>query len=73
MNDVDIPAAEKILGIDMSDEDFAKYIEGPGNLEPLCLVHHTGILAIHSIPTADWDIVRAHKTGTTPVVVVRNT
>ena len=72
MNDVDVSAAEKILGLHLSDEEFAEYVEQEGNLEPLCHVHHIGALAIHIIPTADWDIVRAHKLGTNPVVVVRN-
>jgi hypothetical protein len=34
-----------------------------------CQAHHVGILGVHCIPTADWDVVRAHKAGVLPVEV----
>lgn len=67
INDIAIPQAQALFGLHLTDEEFAQWIEGPGNLEPLCFKHHMGSLAIHLIPTADWDIVRAHKPGTTPI------
>ena len=67
INDIDVPHAQELLGLHLSDEEFQEWIEEPGNLEPLCLRHHMGELAIHVIPTADWDIVRAHKPGTSPI------
>ena len=71
VNDVDLDAANKLLGLHLSDEEFAEFIEGPGNLEPLCKAHHTGVFGVHLIPVADWDIVRAHTAGTDPVQVER--
>lgn len=69
---VDLNALNRALGLHLSDADFAKWIEEPGNLEPLCMVHHLPgqRFAVHSIPYADWTIVRTHKVGTVPVEVV---
>jgi hypothetical protein len=69
LNAVDVVALDYALGLDLTDEDLAAWIESPGNLEPLCQAHHVGILGVHCIPTADWDVVRAHKAGVLPVEV----
>ncbi len=71
-NSIELPALDKLLGLDLNDDEFAKWIEGVGNLEVLCAQHHLPgqRFAIHDIPAADWDIVRAHKAGTVPVEVV---
>ncbi|WP_125206434.1 hypothetical protein [Capsulimonas corticalis] len=44
-----------------SDEDFKNWIEGEGNLLPLCKLHHTGILGIHVIPYPQWQILRYYR------------
>ena len=69
LNAIDVGSADKLLGLDLSADDFARWVESPGNLEPLCKAHHTGMVGIHLIPDADWDTVRAHKTGITPIEV----
>jgi hypothetical protein len=70
-NEVDVDKANELLGLHLSDDEFAKWIEQEGNLEVLCFQHHMGDFAIHRIPAADWDIVRTHKTGETPIQVVK--
>lgn len=69
-NSIDVQALAKLLGLHLDDDSFAKFIEGPGNLEPLCLTHHMGRLAVHHIPAADWTTVRTRKDGLVPVEVV---
>ena len=73
-NSVDVQRLDKLLGLHLTDASFAKWIEGVGNLEVLCAQHHLPgqRFAIHSIPAADWDIVRAHKVGLVPVEVVHS-
>lgn len=68
-NAVDVPTLDKLLGLSLTDADFAQWVESPGNLEVLCEAHHVGILGIHMIPAADWDIVRVHLPGFNPVQV----
>jgi hypothetical protein len=71
-NLIDIPRLDQALGLHLTDDtDFQAWIESPGNLEVLCKQHHTGVLGIHLIPTADWDTVRVHKTGADPIRVDR--
>lgn len=39
------------------DEDaFLDWIEGEGNLLPLCKLHHTGVQGIHLLPYPAWNI-----------------
>ena len=33
-----------------TDEAFLTWVEGEGNLTPLCKIHHTGILGVHCLP-----------------------
>jgi hypothetical protein len=67
INAIDVVALDVVLGLDLTDATFVQWVESPGNLEPLCQAHHVGILGVHCIPTADWDVVRAHKAGVLPV------
>ncbi len=71
-NSTDIPNLNELLGLHLTDEDFAQFIDQPGNLEVLCVNHHLpqGDVPIHLIPAADWTIVRVHKDTTAPVVVL---
>jgi hypothetical protein len=72
-NDVDVAALNEALGLHLADASFILWVESPGNLEPLCQAHHTGVLGVHLIPTADWEIVRVHKGGLAPIQVTRST
>lgn len=47
------------------DESFLTWIEGEGNLLPLCVVHHRGVLGIHSILYSPWLVQRFMKAGVT--------
>lgn len=69
---VDVDRLNELLGLHLTDDEFARWIEEPGNLEVLCANHHLPghRFAIHDIPAADWDIVRVHKKGLVPVEVV---
>lgn len=46
-----------------SDEDFLAWVEGEGNLLPLCKMHHVGILGIHVIHQPAWIVQRFLKAG----------
>lgn len=37
-----------------TDEEFLEYIEGEGNLTPLCRLHHIGLRGIHLLPYPLW-------------------
>lgn len=67
INAIDVESLDRVLGLNLNDASFQDWVESPGNLEPLCQTHHVGILGVHLIPTADWDVVRAHKSGALPV------
>lgn len=49
----------------VSDEDFLTWIEGEGNLLPLCPMHHRGVLGIHSISYPGWQVQRFMRAGVT--------
>jgi|SRR5579885_940943 len=72
-NAVDIGRLNELLGLHLDEQSFAAWVESPGNLEPLCERHHLGIVGVHLIPSADWDVVRVHKEAFAPVVVDRPT
>lgn len=65
----DIPATDpdkvaRALGLHFeNDEDFQKFIEGPGNLEVLCSNHHRTRYGIHVLPEPLWKAVRYKKAG----------
>ena len=46
-----------------TDEQFLEFVEGEGNLTPLCKIHHTGILGCHVIPAPNWLPQRFWKSG----------
>lgn len=47
----------------LSDEDLLALVESEGNLTPLCVQHHRGLLGIHSIHYPAWLCQRFMKTG----------
>jgi hypothetical protein len=74
-NDIDPAKFELIWGLhmNMSEDEFQKYIEGPGNLEPLCTLHHRGPLGVHSLPAPQWNVMRASRNPGAVFFVERNT
>jgi len=46
-----------------NDEEFLTWIEGEGNLLPLCANHHRGVVGIHSIHYPAWLVQRVMKAG----------
>jgi hypothetical protein len=66
---VDPDKLAKALGLHFtSDDDFQSFIEGPGNLEPLCAIHHRTKYGIHMIPGPLWEPLRYRKAGMVPNV-----
>lgn len=63
---VDVRKFDVVWGLHLSDEEFAEYIEGPGNLEPLCPVHHRTHLGVHALPEPFWNAVRVWKVELPP-------
>lgn len=65
----EIPAVDpekiaKALGLHFeNDEDFAAWVQGPGNLEVLCSNHHRTRFGIHVLPNPLWEAVRYHREG----------
>lgn len=45
------------------DESFLAWVEGEGNLLPLCVMHHRGVLGIHSIHYPAWVVQRVMRSG----------
>lgn len=63
-NGVDISRFEQLFpefGI-TTDEEFFAFVEGEGNLTPLCKLHHTGIEGIHCLPYPIWESLRYWRT-----------
>ncbi len=71
--EVDLDRLNQLLGMHLDDAAFHRYVVDPGQLEVLCQNHHLPgwRFAAHSIPHADWTIVRVHRAGLVPVEVVR--
>jgi hypothetical protein len=66
-NSTDLGKINEALGLHLtSDEDFQKWIESPGNLEPLCEVHHRTHFGIHVIPGPLWEPLRYRKYNAKP-------
>jgi hypothetical protein len=64
---VDLAKLNSQLGLDLDDDDeFQKWIESPGNLEPLCAVHHRTHFGVHVIPGPLWEPLRYRKANVKP-------
>lgn len=48
------------------DATFLAWVEGEGNLTPLCVMHHRGLLGIHTIHYPAWLVQRFMKNGIAP-------
>lgn len=66
-NAVDFDRLNSQLGLSIdSDDEFQEWIESPGNLEPLCAVHHRTHFGVHVIPGPLWEPLRYRKKGAKP-------
>lgn len=61
INGVDVGRFNALYGLHLSDADFQTYIEGPGNLEPLCRTHHLGTEGVHFLPEPAWNALRVWR------------
>lgn len=60
-NDIDIEKFNHAYGLHLNDKEFKEFVEGPGNLEPLCTLHHRGQEGVHSLPEPEWNVLRTAK------------
>lgn len=60
---VDVQKLNEAFGLHLADAEFAAWVQSPGNLEPLCSVHHRTQLGIHVLPEPLWNAVRVWRTG----------
>ncbi len=68
INTIDPDKVAKALGLHFDDDEaFQAWVEGPGNLEPLCATHHRTHLGVHVLPGPFWEPLRFRKAGTLPV------
>jgi hypothetical protein len=66
-NSTDLDKVNQALGLHIdSDEEFQKWIESPGNLEPLCETHHRTHFGVHVIPGPLWEPLRYRKWNAKP-------
>ncbi len=69
-NAVDIERLNELLGLHLDDEGFKSWIEGPGNLEPLCVKHHRTIFGVHNLPEPDWNAIRIQREDLPPLAEI---
>ena len=63
---VDLDRFNRLYGLHLIDSEFADYIEGEGNLEILCPVHHRTHMGVHSLPAPLWNAVRVWRADFAP-------
>jgi hypothetical protein len=63
----DLHKVNEAFGLHLdSDAEFADWIESPGNLEALCVVHHRTHYGIHVLPHPLWEPLRYRKANAKP-------
>jgi hypothetical protein len=63
-NAMDLDKINKVFGQHLTDDgEFQAWIEGPGNLEVLCVNHHRTSFGIHVLPAPLWEPLRYRKAG----------
>jgi hypothetical protein len=63
----DLHKVNEAFGLHLdTDEDFAEWIESPGNLEALCIVHHRTHYGVHVLPHPLWEPLRYRKANAKP-------
>lgn len=64
---MDLDKVNEAFGLHLDDDnEFQKWIESPGNLEPLCEVHHRTHYGVHVIPGPLWEPLRYRKANAKP-------
>lgn len=63
INDVDVGRFDELYGLHLTDADFKDFVEGPGNAEFLCRLHHIGHEGVHLLPEPLWNALRVQKAG----------
>lgn len=63
---VDVDKLNRAFGLHLTDAEFAAWIQSPGNLEPLCAVHHRTQEGIHALPEPLWNLIRVWRSGLPP-------
>jgi hypothetical protein len=64
-NAMDLKRVNEAFGMHLDDDDeFQAWIESPGNLEPLCEVHHRTHYGVHMLPHPLWEPLRYRKHAT---------
>ena len=72
INQTDIKKFDELYGLTLDDKQFVDFIEGPGNLEVLCQLHHVGQEGVHSLTQPLWNALRVAKDGENIVSVISN-
>ena len=65
-NGIDLVKFNELYGMHLTDETFLQFIEEEGNLEPLCALHHRGVIGVHNLPEPQWNALRVWKEGLQP-------
>lgn len=63
---VDVNKLDREFGLHLTDDEFAAWCQSPGNLEPLCVVHHRTQLGVHALPEPLWNLVRIWRDDMPP-------
>jgi hypothetical protein len=63
---VDVDKLDQEFGLKLTDAEFTDWVQSPGNLEPLCSVHHRTQLGIHALPEPLWNLVRVWRDNLAP-------
>ena len=69
-NAVDVEKLDEAAGLHLSDEEFKDWVESPGNLEPLCVLHHRGLMGVHNLPEPDWRALRIQDASYAPLAQI---
>jgi hypothetical protein len=73
INDIDLDKFNHAYGLHLSDEEFQRYVEQEGNLEPLCTLHHRGQEGVHSLPEPEWNVLRTSTDPRRAIEALQNT
>ncbi len=65
-NGIDVQKLNEVYGLHLDDESFKAWVESPGNAEPLCVRHHRGSEAVHSLPEPVWNAIRTWRDDLPP-------
>ena len=63
---VDVDKLDHAFGLHLTDAEFIAWVQSPGNLEPLCAVHHRTQLGVHVLPEPLWNAVRVWRSDLQP-------